>query len=210
MAIKNVEADWLLRLFAQWRNSPLILGLIEIQSDPMQDSIDVAEYILDALEDGLDGDVDFILDIFGGILGVARPPKQADRFTLTKLGEGNDPTNRFGFYDSTNLTGGYLPEYEGFANPDGSLYSNDEYRRLLKQKATSWNRAMTREALFTWLLDFDAECSIDGDTSHEVTADPYDFDTINQFEKWYIEQRGFDAAGVLVQIRDRMRDKVYV
>ena len=209
MTIWNVEDLWLSRLFHQFRNSPHILGLIEILSDPLQDQVDVSEYILDHLSiDTAEGEA---LEFLGELIGVKRPPAQETRlFTLFRLGEASDIYNDHGFADDSDPTvtlGGYFVTYKGLPALDGSQMSDVEYRKMIRQKAATYRKDMTRRNLFTYLKEFGARCKTDDETTMDVTVDPYRYDDFDQYQRWYAENKGFKPAGIGVHIRDRMRDK---
>jgi hypothetical protein len=201
----DIEALFKDRTFAQFRDSPHIQDLIETLSDPIQDASDVADFILGSLNiDDAEGEQ---LDFLGERIGVTRPPAQETRlFRLVRLGEVGDPGT--GFADDEN-PGGYMTTLEGLesqTNP-GAEMSDEDYRFLIRQKAASYRKKMTREILFLYLIAFGARCKIDDDTDLNVKID---MDTYDDFDEWtrnYVETRGFKPAGISVKILETTRHK---
>jgi hypothetical protein len=193
------------RTFAQFRNSPHIQDLIETLSDPMQDTSDVADFILGSLDiDDAEGEQ---LDYLGERIGVTRPSAQETRlFRLVRLGEVGSPGE--GFADDEN-PGGYMTTIEGLesqTNP-GSEMSDEDYRYLIRQKAESYRSAATREIWFLYLIAFGARCKIDDDTDLKITADQDRYDDFDNWTRNYIETRGFKPAGISVKILETTRHK---
>jgi hypothetical protein len=212
MSIINIDpvyTRWLDRLFAQWRYSPNILKMLEIFSDPQQDTLDVCEYILCNLN--LDTDEDIFLDIIGTWLGVERPPCQEDRiFTLCRLGEVQDPWKSFADTSDPDVTvGGYMGSLKGMQCQDDpeKKMSNDDYRKLISQKAISYRKKMTVENFFNYLLEFGYRCRIDDDTKFEAVADPSEYNDLGHWERWYIENKGFKPAGIKVRVEENLRNE---
>lgn len=208
-AIFEVNERFIEKLFSQFEDSPNITGLIEILSDPMQDMIDVAQYILE--HSGIDDAEGELLDWLGEIVGVTRGPLQETKlFTLFRAGEASDIHNDHGFYDSTTDTGGYIGTQKGLTSIDNpeALISDADFRFLIKQKASSFRTKMTRENLFNYLISFGAECVIDDDTDfHAVIIDAVEYDDFNSWTRNYILTRGFKPAGIRTQIQNRLRNK---
>jgi hypothetical protein len=209
MTILDVHARWLERLFYQWQDSPNILALIEIFSDPFQDSVDVCEFLLNSI--GIDDGEGVQLDWIGEIIGVERPQAQETRiFTLCRLGEVQDPDKSFADESDPTVTiGGYMGTLRGLVDQDDpdALMSDADYRRLLKQKAQSFRSKMTRLNFFNYLLAFGARSKIEVPGALEVEGDPIRYDDLTHWERWYIETKGFRPAGVRVEIRERLRNE---
>lgn len=197
----EVESTWQARLFHIFRQSPHILGLVEILSDPLQDTVDVCDYILNHLSiDTAEGE---ILDFLGELIGVTRPRAQEDPnniFTMCSLGETDDLDGSTGFYNPDDETGGYITSYYGI--PDQSdasaMMSDVNFRFLIRQKAACYRKRMTLRNLFNYLIAFGARCAIDDDTSMTVKIDPTNFYDFDDWTKWYISNKGFKPAGISV------------
>ena len=192
------------RLFAQFRNSVNIQALIEILADPLQDTYDVLDFLLDHSSiDDADG---VQLDTLGELIGVIRPKLQETRlFTLCRKGEVQHPD--LGFSDDEN-PGGYLTTSQGLdsiTNP-GTTIPDADYRKLIRLKAESYRSKMTREVLFAYLITSGARCKIDDDTTFYVEIEPARYADLNQWTKNYITTRGFKPAGILVSFDGHLRD----
>lgn len=190
------------RLLSQFRTSPNILALIEIVADPLQDTYDAMDFILGSLSiDEAEGEQ---LDMLGELIGVARPPLQETYiFTLVRLGEDQDPN--YGFADDER-PGGYLTTSDGLqdqSNPNDEM-SDADFRYLIRQKASSYRKKMTRLNLYNYLLAFGARCKIDDDTTNVVTITMDRWDDYNEWQRNYIETRGFKPAGILVEFDENL------
>jgi hypothetical protein len=191
---------------------PGVVSMIEVLADPLQDQIDVCDFILAG--DTLDNSAGEQLDFYGELIGVQRPMLQEDPeniFTLRRLGYTGDPDNSTGFYNETggDGTGGYLTSLEGINSKTspGSTIADADYRRLIRGKAKTLRKKMTVENLFTFLLRFGARCKIDDDTAHTVIIDPADLDDLNGWERWYASTKGFKPGGISVDFQTRLRHK---
>lgn len=210
MATINVETVWKARLFEQFKNSPHIVALIEILSDPLQDTVDVCDFIL--AHNSIDDAEGEQLDFLGELIGVTRPRAQEDPdniFTMCSLGETGDSDNSQGFYDDTDsvITGGYMTSYEGIpdqSDPTAQM-SDADFRYLIRQKAAAFRKKMTRRNLFNYLIAFGGRCKIDDDTGQTVTIDPTAYYQFDDWTKWYIENKGFKPAGISVDIQENLR-----
>jgi hypothetical protein len=160
----TVESDMLDRLFPNFKDSPNIVLLMELLAEPLQDTADVMSYIL--AHGSIDTAEGELLDFIGEIIGVERPPLQEpveNLFTLTD--EDTDPDdhdNRRGFFSTDDSTGGYLVGIDGLRsvdNPSGKM-SDEDYRALIKTKASSYRTKATTENLFLYLLEFGARYEI--------------------------------------------------
>ena len=119
-----------------------------------------------------------------------------------------DPENLYGLGDPTDpLVGGYIQIPRGLADqsdPD-AVYSNADYRVLIKRKAASYRVKMTREVIFSYLIGYGARCKINDDDPRQVVIDPYDQSALTQFERWHVLNRGFKPAGISVDF-EKTRD----
>ena len=206
----DIETVWKARLFHVFRNSPHIVALIEILSDPLQDTLDVAEFI--STHRSIDDSEGEQLDFLGELIGVKRPLQQEDPdniFTMCELGEDDDLDGSTGFFDDTDTVelGGYMTSYTGIplqSDPTTEMIDAD-FRYLIRQKASSFRSQMTRRNLFNYLLAFGGRCKIDDDTDMTVVIDPVSYYDFDDFTKWYIENKGFKPAGISVDIEENLR-----
>lgn len=205
----TISADFKARVFKQFKNSPHIVALFEILADPLQDMVDVANYILAHLS--IDTAEGVMLDALGEIIGVERPAAQEPNiFTLRRKGEVVDPDNDTGFRDDTDptvTTGGYLGSIRGLplvSDPDAQM-SDADFRFLIRQKAASYRSKFTRENAFLYLLAFGSRCKIDDDDVLSVEFDPVSYYDLDAWQKNYVITKGFKPAGVSTRFRDNVR-----
>lgn len=198
------------RLFHFLREDPVTAALIDILSDPIQDTFDVCEYIANNQSiSAADGEQ---LELLGELIGVKRPLAQEDHiFTIRKLGFSGDPDNKTGWAnddDATVTTGGYITSSDGLYSQrsPGTEMSDTDYRYLIRQKAASYRSKMTHQVLFEYLIAFGTKCLIDDDTRFVVELDPLDYYAINGWAKNYVVTKGFKPAGIKVQFADNVRD----
>ena len=206
----GVEDTWKNRLFHIFRNSPHIVALIEILSDPLQDSVDVCNFILAhrSIDDAEGEQLEFI----GDLIGVTRPLAQEDPnniFTLCSISETDDLDGSTGFFDDTDTveTGGYLTSYYGIpdqSDPTAQM-SDADFRYFIRQKAASLRRKMTMANLFNYLIAFGGRCKIDDDTDMTVVVEPVSYYDFDDWTKWYIENKGFKPAGISVDLEENIR-----
>jgi hypothetical protein len=194
------------KLLYQFRDSPNILQVITAFSEPIQDTLDVLDYI----ETNLDIDVadGTMLDKLGSILGVKRPPRQETRiFTLCKLGEVLPPWQGFADTSDPSVTvGGYLTTTRGLvdqSDPDAMMADKD-FRYLIRQKAKALRRLMTYDNLASYMVAFGHRAKIDDSGDLVVVIDP--FDAPDEWTRWYIENRGFSPVGIKIVLQDPLRD----
>lgn len=192
----DVETNLKARLLSQFRNSPNIQGLLEVISDPFQDTSDALDFILDHRSiDDAEGEQ---LEYLASKVGVTRPPLQETRiFTLCRKGEVQDTDKGF---KSDTKPGAYLGTREGLvdqSDPDAEM-SDPDFRKLIRQKAAAYRSKATHEILFLYLIDFGAQCHLDEDDL-EVWIDPVRYADLNSWTKNYIETRGFKPAGITVR-----------
>jgi len=205
----DIEAKFKTYLYSQFNSSPNIQDWIEIDADPMQDTDDVANYILGSMSiDDAEGEQ---LDYIAERIGIRRPPLQETRiFELGSIGEANDPDNDHGFLDDSDTveTGGFLGSLEGLVDQDDPTaeMTDVDFRYLIRQKAkTLWYQA-THQNLFLYLVAFGSRCKIDGATPKEIEFDPVDYKDMNHWEKYYARTRGFKPTVHSVEFREQMRD----
>jgi hypothetical protein len=201
-----VEARFKEKLFKVFKDSPEIIALLEVISDPMQDTVDAIDFLLGSLSiDDREGEQ---LDYLGTRLGVERPNEQEPYENIFCL-NGDLTLGSQGFSDENYPSeGGYFADEKGLplqSNPDQKM-SDEGYRRLLKQKASAFRTLATRENLFTYLIDFGSRALINDDTGHHIQFDLIDHYSLNEFEKWYLLTRGFKPAGISTEVRENIRD----
>ncbi|MCP4539022.1 MAG: DUF2612 domain-containing protein [Chloroflexi bacterium] len=206
-----MDADVVLnnRLFHIIRDGDIVQAIKDIIADPIQDTDDVANYILDHRDvDSAEGEH---LEFIGELLGVKRPKAQElpeNIFTLRRIGEVSDPDKGFeDDSDPTVTTGGYMTTLSGVESvtDPGADMPDADYRFLIKQKGTSYRQAMTDLNLYNYLIAFGARCTIDGSTSMTVIIDPFNSYDMDNWEKNYAVTRGFKPAGVAISFRDMVR-----
>lgn len=192
------------RLFAKYRNSPNILGIMEILSDPVQDTRDVLDWLLSGLSiDTAEGE---LLDFLGEIIGSDRPSAQeTDIFWLCGDWETpGDPENRHGLAPDSLDEGGYLTRDDGLPSKSapGTYMSDVDYRELIRSKAASFRQDATRETVYEFLVDLGVRCKII-EAHRDVEFEPSSYDDLNYWLRGYIEARGFRPAGIRVRIKDQ-------
>jgi hypothetical protein len=214
--ISDVDQTFLSRLFYWLRDSPNVIALKNIVSDVMQDTVDVSEFILS--HNSIDYAEGEQLEILGELIGVPRPFLQEDEdnlFTLSRLGEWDDPDNSQGFEEIEDLGGGDYLYLGGFLvtqrglnsiTHPGEKISDVDYRRLIRQKAASYRKKMTRYNLFNYLYTFGSRCTIDDETAMKVVISPVTYYDLNEWEKWYVMTRGFKPAGIQVIFSENLVD----
>lgn len=200
----NVREYMTSKLLDQFHQARYINEILDVLSSPMQDTVDVCEFILNSTDiDTATGD---ILDIYGEMIGVARPPAQEPNvFTLESLfDEPTDPDNDHGFYDPNDETGGYFSSITGCNAIDGSDMSDEDYRDLILTKAGVFRTKSTRENFFSYLLQFGARCILDDDDKFQLEIEQVTWDDFNHWQRNYVLTKGFDPAGVKVTFKDNL------
>ena len=186
--------------------------LIEILSDPIQDTRDALAYLI-AIEniDDAEGEQ---LDHRGGWIGVKRPMLEEDDDNVAiyfELGSTEDPDNSQG-YEEDDGSGGYYADIRGLnsiTNP-GVQISDADYRRLIKAKAKTFFQKATIPNIFTFLLTFGARCLIHDDTARVLLYEAAEFDDLTDWERWYASTKGFKPGGISVDFMSRLTDKEYI
>lgn len=198
------------KLFSVFRNADEINWILDTVAVPMQETITAVEAMID--QNGFDEWEGPRLDHAGSKIGVPRPTEQEPPENLFKLfdeGEAGDAENRQGFSDEDYPSeGGYFSDENGLPLVDAPDTPMDDagYRRLLKQKASSFRKKATNENLFNYLVAFGSRCIIDDDTKHRAVFDPVDYYALSDWEKWYTLNKGFKPAGISTSFRENMRN----
>lgn len=211
-----VLTDLQARLLKWAKNSTNINALLTILADPIQDTRNVLEYLLGELADD---DCVFViataegeqLDFMGELIGVRRPLKQElpeNRFFWHDVGSTADPDKSTWWYDSADDTGGYWTGFDGISSFTelGAEMSNEEYRKMILQRAQSFRSLPTLTNLFNYMLAFGARVTIDDDTLFHIIYDPDEFDDMDDFFKNYAVTKGFKPAGIKVEFERQLRD----
>lgn len=200
----TVKSTWESRNFSKYRESPNVLGTIELMSDPLQSTEDVLDYILSHRSiDDAEGE---LLDFLGEMIGVKRPPAQEsdDNLLWFCLPEdyADDLDGSMSLAPVDLSTGGYMTGHDGILSvtDPGSYVDDVEYRALIRTKAASFRKKADRETVYSYLLEFGVRCKII--ESHRfVEFEPHSYDKLNYWVRNYIEERGFRPAGIQVKIK---------
>ena len=198
----DVYENILDRLFAKYRYSPNIIGVLEILSDPIQDTDDAIDWLLDHLSiDGAEGE---LLDFMASWIGVTRPPEQEENLLLLFRDEevADDPENNHGLAPDSLATGGYLSSDDGcLSKSDPGSYVDDEtFRTFIRAKAATFRKKATPEVMFEYILSFGIRSVLyEDELSCEI--DPSNYEDMSLFIKNYIETRGFRPAGIKVSVK---------
>lgn len=201
------------KLFYMFRDDPHTISLLTVIADPIQDTLDAMSFIEGASSiDSAEGEQ---LDQLASRIGLSRPPAQeADIFTLKGLGESDDLDGSQSLEDDTDTitTGGYLTSLSGLesVSDPGSEMSDANFRYLIRQRASVIRSKMTRTNLFLYLVAFGGRAKIDDDTKFIAEIDPFTYYDFDEWEKWYIVNKGFAPAALTVQFRDNMRDEASI
>jgi hypothetical protein len=199
--MSDVYNDILDRLFAKYRNSPNILGVLEILSDPIQDTNDAIDWLLDHLSIGeAEGE---LLDFMASWIGVTRPPAQEENI-LILFGDGeiaDDPDNNHGLAPDSLATGGYLSADDGCLSKSdpGSYVSDAIFREYILAKAATFRKKATPEVMFEYILRFGVRSVLHEDEL-ECEIEPYSYEDMGLFLRNYIETRGFRPAGIKISV----------
>jgi len=200
--MSDVYTDILTRLFAKYRHSPTILGVLEILSDPIQDTNDAIDWILAHLSiDDSDGE---ILDFIGGWIGVDRPPAQEEDILWLCRDEevADDPGNNYGLATDALTEGGYLTGDDGCPSKSdpGTYVSDEDYRLYIRAKATAFRTKATRDIMYDYIFQFGIRPKfVHGTRALEI--EPHSYDDFDYALRNHILNRGFRPAGVDITIK---------
>lgn len=192
------------RLFAKYRNSPNILGVMEILSDPTQDTRDVLDWLLSGLSiDTAEGE---LLDFLGELIGVDRPPAQEENI-LWLCGDWEtpgDPDNRYGLATDALTEGGYLTRDDGLPSKSapGTYMSDTDFRALIRSRGRTFRQKATRENVYEWLVELGVRAKI-LESDKFVEYEPSSYNDLNYWLRNYIETRGFRPAGIQIQVKNQ-------
>jgi hypothetical protein len=198
----DIKSTWEERNFSKYRYSPNILGLIELLSNPLQDTADVLNYILSHKSiDEAEGE---LLDFMGELIGVIRPPAQEPDGNLLWLclpeDEADDLDGSMSLAPVDESTGGYLCGEDGIlsVSDPGSYMSDTDYRVLIRAKASSFRKIADRETLYTYLLNFGVRCKII-ESTRVAELEPHSYDALNYWVRDYIIKHGFNPSGIQIK-----------
>lgn len=198
----DVYQNILDRLFAKYRYSENILGVLEILADPIQDTDDAIDWILEHLSiDDAEGE---LLDFMASWIGVTRPPAQEENILILFADEdiADDPENNHGLAPDSLATGGYLSADDGCLSKSdpGSYVSDAVFREYIRAKAATFRKKATPEVMFEYILRFGVRSVLNEDEL-ECEIEPYSYDDMSLFLRNYIETRGFRPAGIKVSVK---------
>jgi hypothetical protein len=202
--MSDVYADILERLFAKYRHSPNILKVFEILSDPLQDTSDAIDYILDHLSvDEAEGP---LLDAIASWIGVDRPAAQEeDIFWLCRDEEvADDPDNHHGLATDALTEGGYLTGDDGCPSKSdpGSYVSDEDFRLFIRAKASTFRKKATREIMYNYILQFAVRSKlIEGTRTVEI--EPSSYDDLNYQIRYHLTNLGYKPAGITISIKQQ-------
>ena len=202
MTIFNVYDHMVSKLKTIYEDSPNTLALLKMLSVPIQDRVNVAAYLRGQID--IDTKEGVMLEQVGSKIGVKKPLAQvaeSNLFTLYDDFEADEDWNDstgFGEEGEDEL-GGFFVDEDGLDVGDNSTMSDTDYRVLLKQKAALFRSIMNDENLYAYMLVFGAPSVI---TEGVLTVDvvPNNDGDLRQWERWYIENKGFKPAGIKLNI----------
>ena len=181
------------------------MALIKMLSIPIQDRINACDYILSQTD--IDTKEGKSLDHVGSVLGINRPYAQVpDEHLFTLYDEDKIPLDDelytcMGEEGEPEL-GGYLVDEDGLDTGDGAMMSDENYRVLLKQKAALICAKMTDIALYEYMLVYGASSDVDSSNTLHVKIQPENDSDLTQWERWYVQNKGFKPAGVRIELQD--------
>jgi hypothetical protein len=200
--MSDVYQNILDRLFAKYRDSPNILGVLEILSDPLQDTNDAIDWILAHLS--IDDGVGEILDAMASWIGVTRPPAQETRlFRLCRDEEvAEDPDNLHGLAPDDLSSGGYLSADDGCVSKSspGTYVDDETFRLYIRAKAATFRKRATQEVMFNYILQFGIRSKL-AETARAVEIEPMNYDDLSLFVRNYILTRGYRPAGIRLSVK---------
>jgi hypothetical protein len=200
MTVGTIHQRWLDRLFCAFRESPNVLGVAEVLSEPMDDTYAAMLYYLTNTD--LDDRVGVLLDWCGWLIGVSRPMAQEPEenlFWLCALDAMDIAPETRGFSTMAKTEGGYMTGLYGLTSrtEPGTYMNDDDYRDLIKTKASTFRKKATLDNLFTYLQRFGMRCEIDEEV-FELTFTPESFDDSPLGKRAYVTEKGFRPAGIKI------------
>jgi len=201
MTTGTIHQRWLDRLFAVFRESPNVLGVAEVLSEPMDDTYAAMLYYLTHTD--LDDREGVLLDWCGWLIGVSRPLAQEpdeNLFWLCALDEVDIAPETRGFSTLAQTEGGYMTGLAGCTSitEPRTYMGDDDYRYLIKTKASTFRKKATLANLFTYLQRFGMRCTIDEEV-FEMTFTPESFDDAPYWKRYYTTDKGFRPAGIQIK-----------
>jgi hypothetical protein len=202
----EVSADWVGRLWAQFKRAPNILKMISTYSTPIQGSFDAAEAIL--ARTSLDDAGGELLDFMGELIGVRRPLAQEAEENILWMCDLDeidlDVDGGQAIAPADLSTGGYMTGLGGLpsvADP-GALVSDDEYRALIRVKAATFRKKATPDVIYSYLLEFRNRCVIT-EGRGSVLIVPESYNAWNYWVRDYIQDKGYQPAGIQIRIAEQ-------
>ena len=211
--MSDVYAEIIDRLFAKYRHSPNILKVFEILSDPLQDTSDAIDYIIDHLSiDDAEGPM---LDAIGSWIGVQRQALQEeDIFWLFRKEDvGDDPENHHGLCQRSTLTtdGGYLTTKTGCPSKaySGAYVDDETFRLYIRAKAATFRKKATRDIMYNYILQFGCRSKLYEGT-RTVEIEPSSYDDINYAIQYHLTNLGYRPSGVNISIKRQTKSDAEV
>ena len=203
--MSSVYTGMIQYLFARYQHSPNVLSLLELLSTPLQDTRDVLEWLEDQLD--LDSAEGVILDAYGELLGVPRPPLQeADILWLCEDSEyGDDPDNHFGLAPDSLDEGGYLTLDNGLLSRryPGEYVSDEDYRQWIRIKISTFREKATLQTLYAYLQVFGIRVKFEENDPLILDLEFEAYDPVDYYTRDYIINKGFRPAGVQIRIKEQ-------
>lgn len=189
--------DYTARLPNQFEDSSNLIGLIEDIADVFEDTNEILRTLRD--DQTIDLAAGVWLDEIGEIVGVTRFAGQMADATIFTYGEidGVDPAKAFSDCTASPLTGGYYMGVDGL--PDGSAFSDTDFRTLIRAKVASTYSDDSLRAIFEWIqtvFEIDAYVYNAGPAEVGIDLPVY----LDHTSRRIIEQYAPRAAGVGVGV----------
>jgi hypothetical protein len=200
MTAGTIHQRWLDRLFSVFRESPHVLGVAQVLAAPADDTYAAMLYYLSHTD--LDDREGVLLDWCGWLIGVTRPPAQEpdeNLFWLCALDAVDIAPGTRGFSTLAQTEGGYMTGLAGCTSrTEPNTYMNDDdYRDLIKTKASTFRKKATLANLFTYLQRFGMRCTI-SEAACDLTFTPESFDDCPYWKRYYTTNKGFRPAGIKI------------
>lgn len=193
------------KLYHFYKNSPNVLGVIKMLSVPIQDRINVCDYILGQTD--IDTKEGVALDQVGTKIGTRRPlAQEPENHLFTLFDEDDLELDDIDYMcmgeEGEPELGGFFVDENGLDTDDGVMMDDAGYRVLLKQKAALFRSKMTDINLYKYMLVYGAPSHIDSESLLHVKIQPESDGDLTQWERWYIRNKGFKPVGVRVELQN--------
>jgi hypothetical protein len=194
----TVQSDWLGRLFAFFQ-APNIQKMVATYSVPIQDTRDAVDYLL--AQDSIDMSTGQVLDFYGELIGVDRPPAQEIEDNILWMCRADemdtDPDGSRSLAPADSSSGGYMTGSTGVPSRSapGTYLSDADYRVLIRAKASTYRSKMIPDNLFNYLIIFGIRALLE-ETQYGVSITPETYDDLNYWVRDYVISRGYHPAGI--------------